>query len=522
MEEVPAPKIPKDWYRAMIQTANEGIWLIDATARTLYVNDRMATLLGTSPAIMTGQTVYQFTFPQDRNAHLERIRHNVSGVSEHFEARFRRTDGSEVLVLVSTSPLPGSDGQIVGALGMFTDITERKRMEAALRQSEHRFRRLVESNLVGIVVSDLTGAIYEANDVYLAMVGYSQEELLAGKVRWDALTPPEYHATDMQALERLRTTGVAGPYEKAHIRKDDSLVPVLVSQVLFDEERGFILGIVLDISERKALEQRKDEFISLASHELRTPLTGSKGNLELAAHRVRRLLQQPWPPEAATALHSIEALLQRALHLLAMQDRLIGELLDVSRIQAQTLELALTHCDLVSLVREVVENQRLVTPHRAIQLDLPGEPISILADPDRIRQVVSNYLTNALKYSSEEQRVQVGLQVEGQHTRVWVRDHGPGLSSQAQQHLWERFYRVPEVKVQSGSEGGLGLGLYLCRTLIALHQGSVGVQSTPGQGSTFWFTIPLAVPEQGQERQVTEDKTAPPSSPWAEDALDQE
>src|SRR5262249_12831034 len=125
----------------------------------------------------------------------------------------------------------------------------------------------------------------------------------------------------------------------------------------------------------------------------------------------------------------------------------------------------------------------------------------ILADADRIGQVVTNYLTNAIKYSPEDQGIQIGLRVEGRAARVWVQDHGPGLSPEAQAHLWERFYRAAQGKAQRGALGGLGLGLYISRTLIRLHHGQVGVQSEPGKGSTFWFTLPLAPAETAQTHQ---------------------
>src|SRR5579883_1702050 len=468
-----ALKIPEEWYRTMIQTANEGIWLIDANAHTLYVNNRMAAMLGTNPASMIGHAVFDFTFPEEQSEHLERIRHNIYGASERFDCRFRRTDGSELW-----------------ALGMFIDVTERKHMEEALRRSETRFRKLVESNIVGITIADLSGAIHEANAVFLEMLGYSQEELLTGKVRWDDITPPEYRERDAQAVQTLRTTGVVGPYEKAYIRKDGSLVPVLVGVVLLDER--LTIAIVLDISERKELERRKDEFISIAGHELRTPLTIIKGNLQLAVQRLLHLQQQPaLPEEAITATSTILTLLRRALHQANLEQRLISDLMDVSRIQANRLELSPERFDLVLLVREVAENQRLSAPRRLIQLDLPAGPVPVFADHHRIGQVISNYLTNALKYSPEDQVVEVGLRLEGQYARCWVRDHGPGLSLESQKHLWERFYRAPEIKVQSGSGAGLGMGLYICRTLITLHNGSVGVESAPGKGSTFWFTLPL-------------------------------
>ena len=115
-----------------------------------------------------------------------------------------------------------------------------------------------------------------------------------------------------------------------------------------------------------------------------------------------------------------------------------------------------------------------------------------MVDADRLGQVVTNYLTNALKYSPTYCPVTVGLDVDARQARVWVRDEGPGLPPEEQEAIWERFHRVKGIEVQSGSGIGLGLGLYICRTIIERHQGQVGVESEPGQGSTFWFTVPLA------------------------------
>jgi signal transduction histidine kinase len=144
-------------------------------------------------------------------------------------------------------------------------------------------------------------------------------------------------------------------------------------------------------------------------------------------------------------------------------------------------------------VRAAVEEQRQLVPQRTILMRcLFDRPVPVVADADRIGQVVTNYLTNALKYSLEERPVEVGIQIHDQQARVWVSDQGPGLSPAEQEHLWQHFYRVPGVEVQSGSGIGLGLGLYISKTIIDQHQGQVGVQSTLGKGSTFWFTLPLA------------------------------
>jgi signal transduction histidine kinase len=118
----------------------------------------------------------------------------------------------------------------------------------------------------------------------------------------------------------------------------------------------------------------------------------------------------------------------------------------------------------------------------------------VQADADRLRQVVLNYLTNALKYTLEACPIEVGIERKADQVEVWVHDHGPGLTPAQQEHLWERFYRAPGVEVRSGSGIGLGLGLHICKSIIEQHHGQVGVQSTSREGSTFWFTVPLALP----------------------------
>jgi signal transduction histidine kinase len=150
-------------------------------------------------------------------------------------------------------------------------------------------------------------------------------------------------------------------------------------------------------------------------------------------------------------------------------------------------------CDLLEIVRESVVEQHVTWPERRIVLDLPRRnTLLITGDADRIGQVVTNYLTNALKYAPEEQPVTVKVRARTGFARVEVCDQGPGIAPEEQQHLFERFYRVPGIKVQQRAEVGLGLGLFICRTIIERHGGRVGVISAPGEGTRFWFTVPLA------------------------------
>jgi signal transduction histidine kinase len=176
----------------------------------------------------------------------------------------------------------------------------------------------------------------------------------------------------------------------------------------------------------------------------------------------------------------------------------VTDLLDVSRIQVGKLEMRSEACDLATIVQETVQEQRMINPRRSILLEGPiEEPVPIRADADRIGQVISNYLSNALKYSSGEKAVTVSLEREGPVARVSVRDDGPGLPPAERERIWERFHRVRGVEVQTGSGVGLGLGLYISKTIIAWHGGHVGVESIPGHGATFWFTLPLAQQQPG-------------------------
>ncbi|MDQ2714053.1 MAG: ATP-binding protein [Chloroflexota bacterium] len=275
---------------------------------------------------------------------------------------------------------------------------------------------------------------------------------------------------------------------------DDYLVkPFTAREVLVHVEARLEIARL-----RQETISRMDEFIGIAGHELRTPLTAIKGNVQLARRQLGRLLKQETALSdgIASTIANVQDFLERTERQVSMQNRLVSDLLDVSRIQTGRLELQCERHNLIALVREVVEDQRLLTPGRTIRLDrLPPEEVPVLADAGRLRQVVNNYLSNALKYSQASSPIEVGVEHMGTQARVLVRDYGPGLSQADQQRIWERFYRALSVENKSPSGAGLGLGLHISRMIIEQHSGQVGVESEPGTGSTFWFTVPLAKSE---------------------------
>ena len=266
------------------------------------------------------------------------------------------------------------------------------------------------------------------------------------------------------------------------------------------------------------INRQMETFLGMASHELKTPLTSIMMGLQL----IQRRLQSAVRPNAVSAdqgsskLMTSQDALETTMHQAERLNRLINDLLDTSRIRAGRLELKVAYVDLMALLSRTVEEQRQAVPERTILLRTPGDaPVPMWGDAERIGQVMTNYLTNALKYSAETSPVEAGLEVESGQARVWVRDQGPGIAPQEQAHIWERFHQVAGIEIQSGSGVGLGLGLYISKTIIERHHGQVGVESVRGQGSTFWFTVPLALPGQApgdEDMGETQAQEAPVSN----------
>ncbi|HEU5368040.1 MAG TPA: HAMP domain-containing sensor histidine kinase, partial [Ktedonobacterales bacterium] len=297
----------------------------------------------------------------------------------------------------------------------------------------------------------------------------------------------------------------------APVRPMDPLIPILVifgllllvlmrQGITVLENARWQRRFALTLAHEQALQEinrRMEDFLGIAGHELKTPLTTVILSLQLLQRRIQhqeaQLREGARRERRGASQHDLEMPLEQAERL----NRLVSELLDTSRIQAGQLQLDRRPANLAAIISAAVQEERQAFPERSISLHMPAEALPVFADAVRIGQVLTNYLTNALKYSPEDRPVEVGLQVEGQQARVWVRDQGPGIPLAEQERLWERFHRVPGIEVQSGSGIGLGLGLYINKTIMEYHQGQVGVQSAPGQGATFWFTMPLAASEPG-------------------------
>lgn len=302
--------------------------------------------------------------------------------------------------------------------------------------------------------------------------------------------------TDVDAQTRAEQVSRSGT--------PSSVASVLVEQRVIDARRFERQRLLRTHDEAQMhivalheMNQRMEEFIGTASHELRTPLTAIKVNVQLAMRRLKSALKlmDAVEPEATEKVAMADELMRRAERQIGVLSQLVSDMVDISRIQANRFESYLHKepCDLREIVERTVSEQQKVYAERTIHRELPAsESVPVCADAGRIAQVVNSYLSNALKYSAAERCIDVVLTSHDGWVRVEVRDQGQGLSEEEQRRVWECFYQCPRIRVLSGSGVGLGLGLYISETIIALHQGHIGVESAPDQGSTFWFELPMA------------------------------
>jgi signal transduction histidine kinase len=239
----------------------------------------------------------------------------------------------------------------------------------------------------------------------------------------------------------------------------------------------------LEESNRKLQEASdlKDRFLSIASHELKTPITAIRGQAQLLLRRLAR--ERELLPEMQDVYQSLERINEQTKRLTA----LIDELLDVSVIRSGKVELHRRPCDLVALCREVIDDQHMLSG-RTIILHSPCEHLTLYADCERLAQVIINLVSNALKYSSPDSEVEVGMSQQEQWVRLEVIDHGKGIPKEEQDRIFETFYRAPDTR---SSVKGLGLGLAITRDIVERHKGRIWCESEPGQGSRFVVELPL-------------------------------
>lgn len=392
-------------------------------------------------------------------------------------------DGSIHWLYTKARTFYNEQGVPLRMIGINIDFTERQKSEEELHKMEEKLRLFAESDVLGVVFSDIYGGISFANDVYLRLTGYSRADLKAGKIRWTDITPPEGILLDQQRTKEAQRSGDPVVYEKQYIRKDGSRIDVMIGYLLTGELRDQAITFVLDITERKRLERQKDEFIGVVSHELRTPVT----SLKVFAQVLRKRFHKSGDHQNAELLAKMDTQIDKLA-------KLINDLIDVTKVEAGKMQLHEAEFDLSELIDEVIEEmQRTTTRHVILKEGTRAQPV--WGDRDRIGQVLMNLLSNAIKYSPHADTICVSTSSNGEQVIVSVQDFGMGIPLEKQEQVFQRFYRVEGKPLETIS--GMGLGLYISAEMIKRHGGEIWFESEPEYGSTFSFSIPLRRKEQG-------------------------
>lgn len=573
----------------------EGIYIIDREWRYIYLNKQAADLIEQPREEVLGKNVWEL-FPEAVDLPFyQKAQYAVREQQPtHFEAFYPPLNK-----WFESTIYPSEEGITV----VSHDITNLRKTREDIVNSEARFRRIVDSNMIGIIFWDTEGNISEANEAFLEMLGYTREDLRAGAIKWAELNPNEYGEDDQRTLKNLRQTGmIADASEREFIHRNGSRIPVLirgtfldasqqegVSFVLditrqkqaqtrlqqqmqefltlaenipdivtrldhdfhylyvnpaiekitgipalqfhgksyrevglpedrctfFDQylaqvfktgepvtvtysfierdgERHYlsslvpevnaegeiasVLVITRDVTASKELEMRKDHFISMASHELKTPITALKWMTQL----LKRRMAKQGIPEPLEFLTKMEVQIDRLT-------RLVNELLDVSKIQAGRLDYIEEQVDIDALIKETIETLQPANPQHTLVL-VGTSHATVRGDKDHLEQVLTNLITNAVKYSPQAAKVDISVATSCDAVQINVRDYGAGIPKAYQEKIFDRFYRVLDDK--NRGVVGLGMGLYIASEIVKRHNGKITVASEEGKGATFSILLP--------------------------------
>ncbi len=493
-------------FRSLIETMGEGLIVADASEQILLSNPAADRIFGLEAGELIGRKLLEFLPEQSRQIVLDNTERRKLGESASYELEILRQDGSPRTVLVTASPRVSDSGDYLGAQGVFRDITDVKLAREALRESEDRLRQIAETMPIPITVTSAQdGALLYANRQVAELIGGDLKEAMGKSV-------VPFYVNQVQAHDfagELQRIGYVNDLEVQLRRTDGREIWVLMSARLlnYDGQIGIVSGFY-DITGRKRAEEElaalnerlrsaaaqsrqlaadamlasrtKSAFLANMSHELRTPMNGVIGFAQL-------LLEEdltPWQEDYVHAIHSsAESLL-----------RILNGILDLSKVESGKLELEEARFNPWDVVESTADLFAPQAHEKNIELFCflnPNIPHELTGDPIRLRQVLTNLMGNAVKFT-ESGGIVIRADLERQTTealtlRFSVRDSGIGIPSEKQAAIFERFVQADESRTRR--YGGAGLGLAISKQLVEAMGGHIGVESEPGRGSTFWFEL---------------------------------
>ncbi len=490
-------------FRTIFETARDSIFIKDTTLKYTLVNPAMERLFGLPSSKIIGFTD-EILFGKDEVAHIMEIDSRVLNREVIEEEHNKLVKGVLITFHIIKVPMQNKSGEIVGLCGIARDITERKQAEKALRKSEVKYRNLVEKLEEGIASTDENENFIFVNQATAKIFGYSIEELLKKNLK-ELITAEGFQQILKQTS--IRKTGKSSKYELEIISQDDSKRNILVtSSPTFDSSGKYkgAFGIFSDITERKqaeeALQQKTielqernedlDSFAHTVAHDLKNPLGIVFGFADLLNEDYSKFSEDDIRKYLRMILNDSYKIL-----------RIIDGLLMFASLRKTEINTEIVNMD--DIVAEAIKQLSQIIEKNNAEITFPDTMPAAFGSTHLVEEVWSNYINNAIKYGGTPPRVEIGADTEKSKNvpegmvRFWVRDNGSGISPENQKLLFKKFERLDQVQTK-----GYGLGLSIVRRIIEKLGGQVGVESEPGKGSVFYFTLPAKEKKYPTEKEV--------------------
>ena len=485
-----------------LNSIGDAVIATDAQGRVTLLNPLAEQLTGWTQAAANGRPVIDIFHIINQETRLpsavpvlHTLAHGtIQGIANHTLLIAR--DGSERAIADSCAPIRDRDGQVIGAVLVFRDVTGEYATQKALQDQQFYTRSLIESNIDALMTTDPSGIITDVNQQMEVLTGCQRDELIGSPFKNYFTDPQQAEA----AIQRVLTEDKVSDYELTARHKHDRETAVSCNATTFHDRDGKLQGVFAaarDVTERKRLDQvllnknaelerakavaeqanlAKSYFLSSMSHELRTPLNAILG--------FAQLLEAGTPPPTAAQNARLQQITRAGWYLL----ELINEILDLALIESGKQAVVREKVSLIEVMRECKTMIELQAQSHGIQVTfLPfDESWVVSADRVRLKQVLINLLSNAIKYNRDQGTVEVKCTCTQERIRISVKDSGVGLSAEKQQQLFQPFNRLGQ---EHGAEEGTGIGLIITKQLIELMGGTIGVKSIVGVGSEFRFEL---------------------------------
>ncbi|OOZ71466.1 hypothetical protein BOW49_12655 [Solemya velum gill symbiont] len=465
--------------RSVVDTVVDGIITIDANGVVKSFNPAAEAMFGYTADEVISHNI-KMLMPEPYQHEHDGYLHNYLNTGEKRiigygrEVQGKRKGGS-----IFELELAVSEMQVKGKsmfTGIVRDISQRKAMELSTK----RYEAIIQSSDDAIVSQTLDGIITSWNPGAEKLFGYRADEVIGRPML--ILLPPEREKEELNIHARIAHGESVETFEAKRLHKDGSTLEISVTTSTIIDDAGKVIGIsniARDISERKRLERMKSEFVSTVSHELRTPLTSIRGALGLVLGKAAEQL----PDKARSMLEMAERNSERLT-------LLINDILDLEKIESGRLEFEFATMDLLPLAKRALEDNEGYAHKHQVQLHLQSDltQAQIHGDAHRLLQVFANLISNAVKYSPQDDIVEISVSSHNDGFRVTVRDHGSGIPKEFRSRIFQRFAQADSSDTRDKS--GTGLGLSITKAIVERHGGRIGYTSEVGVGTEFYFDLP--------------------------------